>query len=295
MSRKYTFDLCDTKHYVYVIHTSPIAENGLPIIKYGRTSGIANRFKGYPKSSVVLYLCRVKDSCYVENNIFTSFKEYFKQETYYGREYFSGGSIREMINLVDQLITFMNQRLDEDYEPIINSYNNYVTFKISSDDELNDYLDSIGKKLVSDDSAEDLDNESIESEGLDEKTDGSDDPICNIQNKRGVAKYICQDCDKSFTRKTGLNYHIQHKACKDKTHKCKYCDATFTSKSTMYRHMRLVCKMKAIKSISTKEICDRLTKLETNTTTLCNRASNRVSNKDGIRDLEKKVKKKLKN
>lgn len=94
------------------------------------------RFKTYPKQSIVLYLCKVKDSIHVENRIMAMFKEHFSR------------SIREMINLVEQHIAFMDQRVIDDYIPIINSYKNRVTFKISNDIDLNDIPKKKIKKVI---------------------------------------------------------------------------------------------------------------------------------------------------
>jgi hypothetical protein len=223
--KKYVFNLTKTGNYIYVIYTSHMAKLGLPIIKYGKTRNVMNRFKGYPKDSVILYLCKVNNCHHVKDNIFTAFKEHFKQETYYGKEYFSGESIRDMIYLIDQLITFMNQRVNEDFEPIIKSYGKYVTFKICNNDEPNDYLDALDAKFVDNTDKQKMKYVSNDTESNDVKNNFNGDS---------------DDDQNNSTNDIKSDYDIKNE--QKVKYVCKHCHASFMSKFTMYRHIRLDCK-----------------------------------------------------
>jgi len=62
-----------------------------------------------------------------------------------------------------------------------------------------------------------------------------------------MLKYFCDDCDKGFKSKNGLNYHISQKICKrtTKKYKCPNCGATnFRYSSNYYRHINHTCKKK---------------------------------------------------
>ena len=56
--------------------------------------------------------------------------------------------------------------------------------------------------------------------------------------------FTCNLCNHNFSSKQCLTYHKSNNACKKKQNKCRYCNKYFSSNSTMYRHMRLVCKVK---------------------------------------------------
>lgn len=58
-------------------------------------------------------------------------------------------------------------------------------------------------------------------------------------------KYECNNCHKVFTCRSGLKYHQSNNVCVKKDYVCKYCPKTFTTETSMYRHMRTVCKQKA--------------------------------------------------
>lgn len=57
--------------------------------------------------------------------------------------------------------------------------------------------------------------------------------------------FECGICKSEFTTKLGLQYHIQHKACKlVKKINCPKCGKSFTLKSNMSQHMKTRCKNK---------------------------------------------------
>ena len=77
-----------------------------------------------------------------------------------------------------------------------------------------------------------------------------------------MGKFICNECDKSFTRRTNLDYHTNNNICRVKNYECMYCESQYTTKTSMYRHMRQNCKIKKREDIKRDEIYERLLKLE---------------------------------
>ena len=78
-------------------------------------------------------------------------------------------------------------------------------------------------------------------------------------------------CDKKFSRKANLNYHIDKKVCKgvikliEKNKSkflCKYCNKGFTNATNMYRHSNHTCKIKKNDDNDKNKIFKRLLKLE---------------------------------
>ena len=57
--------------------------------------------------------------------------------------------------------------------------------------------------------------------------------------------FNCETCDKEFSSKVGLTYHLTHKSCKitDKC-VCEYCGKEYTTKQSMNRHIKYNCKKK---------------------------------------------------
>jgi hypothetical protein len=77
-----------------------------------------------------------------------------------------------------------------------------------------------------------------------------------------MSKIECNTCNKKFKRKENLDYHIEHKACKTYSHRCKYCDVGFTTATSMYRHIKKSCTVKKKEEEQNSIILDRLNKLE---------------------------------
>lgn len=59
-----------------------------------------------------------------------------------------------------------------------------------------------------------------------------------------MTSYSCPNCDRVFTQKDNLEYHISKNACKQYTHFCKFCEKGFTTETSMYRHIRTACNVK---------------------------------------------------
>ena len=59
-----------------------------------------------------------------------------------------------------------------------------------------------------------------------------------------MKQFKCDSCGKEFDRKKNLLYHINNKVCDDKKYDCRYCENKFSTKTSMYRHMKHVCKTK---------------------------------------------------
>ena len=56
---------------------------------------------------------------------------------------------------------------------------------------------------------------------------------------------ICDNCNKEFTTRASLQYHIKQKVCKKgQNYKCKYCNKLFSHKSSLSRHINNSCDIK---------------------------------------------------
>ena len=88
-----------------------------------------------------------------------------------------------------------------------------------------------------------------------ENDSDSDDDIVDVKKKvvtttvygkkrNNHNKLTCKKCNKTFKSDKGLEYHIEHKACKECPHSCKFCAKGFTSANSMYRHLRENCQIK---------------------------------------------------
>ena len=78
------------------------------------------------------------------------------------------------------------------------------------------------------------------------------------------SKYKCNGCDKQFVNKQCIDYHNTRAVCKNKIsdHLCKFCGHRFTTKTSLYRHIRISCKVKKRNEKEKNEIYERLLKLE---------------------------------
>jgi hypothetical protein len=139
----------DRYNCIYLIYLSTIGQAGKSVYKFGRTHDPLNRFHQYPKNSTLIYLVRVKDCFYVEDQIYKLFLTYFIQKTEYGREYFETLDVKQMIGYMDKLIDHMHQRLDDQMVELIKpSYKKWLKIKVYdqipdhfNNDLINDYSD----------------------------------------------------------------------------------------------------------------------------------------------------------
>ena len=53
-------------------------------------------------------------------------------------------------------------------------------------------------------------------------------------------KFGCNDCEKSFSRRTSLKIHIERVHERLKNHKCDRCDKMFSDKGNMLKHIACV-------------------------------------------------------
>ncbi|VBB17718.1 hypothetical protein YASMINEVIRUS_181 [Yasminevirus sp. GU-2018] len=96
--------------------------------------------------------------------------------------------------------------------------------------------------------------------------------------------YICDKCDREFTQKSNLDYHINNNACKSFSHFCKWCRKGFTTPSSMYRHMRLNCAVKKEEDGKKTEIFEQLVSKEKRNNKLAKLVVNNDNESDGNSD-----------
>jgi hypothetical protein len=71
----------------------------------------------------------------------------------------------------------------------------------------------------------------------------------------------CETCGRNFVAMQNLQKHITKNACKIFTNFCRYCGKGFTTPTSMYRHIRLACKVKKQDEQEKKHIYNKLVKL----------------------------------
>jgi hypothetical protein len=241
-------------HFIYILHISMFRDRNELTYKYGRTSNVYKRFAGYPKNSTLLYLRRVRDCIFVENEIKIHFHKHYNHKEKYGHEYFSG-DVNKMINDINVLIESKNQELELKNDILDNIkyvWRNRLYFDINNE---NQNINMVYNDIIINDK-----------DYIKPKSKN----IQNVGTKTAIKKsvmttsyrYKCDDCDKGFHSKQNLTYHINNNVCLKKEYICKYCPGKFASKNTMYTHMREVCKIKKQNDNEKENILDRLMKIE---------------------------------
>jgi hypothetical protein len=231
MPKKFKFNISERYNYIYLIYLSTIGMKGQRIYKFGKTYNVMSRFHQYPKDSTVIFLCRVKDCHYVEDEIYKSFLKYFDQHREYGREYFAAHHVEEMINCMDRLIDHMHQKVnDNNMKKIVRSYENIIKFRIN--EKATDDLDNELIQYYATNKSLDISKNKYTSE----KTMKIEDDIDTNNDKKKL--FRCEKCNKKFTRKENYVLHTNKKICDGRIYKCKYCYNGYTKPCNLYRHMK---------------------------------------------------------
>jgi len=121
------------KDYIYIILPNSANINrkyNEKIVKIGRTRNVLARFLSYEKHSILIYLCCVNNSVYIEDEIMAMMKNNYKHEKKYGNEYFSG-DIVEITYCINKLIENEKQKMETDVKSICTikrKYKGHLTF-----------------------------------------------------------------------------------------------------------------------------------------------------------------------
>lgn len=93
---------------IYLVHTREFLNSNKPIYKIGRSSNIVNRTRQYPNGSNVLCMLCCENSVECEAKLIELFKVKFTQETFYGKEYFSGNKY----DMIKQIFNYISSRYE---------------------------------------------------------------------------------------------------------------------------------------------------------------------------------------
>jgi len=93
---------------IYLVHTREFVNSNKPIYKIGRSSNIVNRTKQYPNGSNVICMLCCENSVECEAKLIELFKVKFTQETFYGKEYFSGNKY----DMIKQIFNYISSRYE---------------------------------------------------------------------------------------------------------------------------------------------------------------------------------------
>ena len=89
--------------YNYIIHTREAIRVNENVYKIGRCKNIANRFRQYPKGSILMYSSDTSDHVLTEDILIKAFHTHFVQRKDYGNEYFEG-DIDDFIQMFDNVL-----------------------------------------------------------------------------------------------------------------------------------------------------------------------------------------------
>ena len=213
------------------------------IYKIGKTKQINfKRFGQYPKGTIILFQSICLDCNNAEKELIALFKLKYELCKNIGNEYFKG-SYKLMVNDICNYIN--SEKTNINTEEFINSEKtNINTEKTNINTE--EFINSEKTKT----------NINIEKTNINtEKTN------INTEKTKSSGK-ICIKCNKIFDAPCRLKAHLNRKStCElvilsddtDNKFKCKFCNKSFVTNISMYRHIRLYCKIK-LTSINKEKI-----------------------------------------
>jgi len=115
---KCLMDDISTLNYIYLLQEREFIKTSEPVFKVGRTQQINHeRFRQYPKGSVLLFQMKCKNCHDSEKQILTAFKLKFIQRKDVGNEYFEGDEsimmdiIYQTIKSVDESVIVVQPRV----------------------------------------------------------------------------------------------------------------------------------------------------------------------------------------
>lgn len=151
----------------------------------------------------------------------------------------------------------------------------------------------------------DNDDMDIDDESIDDISDLNDDQsicidssdkniACPKKDTKNIVKFECDKCNKVFSQKNNLKYHIEHNACKEYKYFCKHCNKGFTADGNMYRHMKHSCKVKKQKDEEREKIYNKILQLEEENKEIKQEMKNKYKEyKDEIDTIEKNIKRSI--
>ena len=222
---------------LYLIHTREFIRSKEPIYKIGRGDNVKKRVFQYPNGSDILFVNICKQSKLCEAKIIEIFKEKFKQETFYGREYFSGDMF-EMIKIMTRYIEKHNDKYIEEDK----------ANEKKKEEEKKEEEKANEKKKEAEKAKQKKEEDKARAEIKDKvKTKPKiKSTIGNIKDR------TCPKCNRVFKFPTMLKQHFKksfHCLMNDddiilyfnpNIIKCNKCSETFKQKSSLYRHQRTI-------------------------------------------------------
>lgn len=123
--------------YIYVIKEREFLKTKENIYKIGKTKqNNFNRFKQYPKNSILLYYRKTKCCDIVEKRIINKLSENFEQQKNIGREYFKGNIMNILIEIVQIILPFSNTYYLNESNNLLDIYYKKINSKFKTDYEI---------------------------------------------------------------------------------------------------------------------------------------------------------------
>ncbi len=122
-------------HYIYLLQEREFIKTNENIYKIGKTTQQNNeRFKQYPKGSVLL-LQTICSNCHsIEKELIKQFKNKFKQRNDIGIEYFEG-NLQDMIHIIVDIIKNDNLPVKSEQENNHDRIHDFMLYNITLDSE----------------------------------------------------------------------------------------------------------------------------------------------------------------
>lgn len=227
-----------TTQYIYLLQEREFVNASENVFKIGKSKQInVKRIKQYPKGSILLVQVACSNCDAMEKDLIRIFKKKYTHRSDIGAEYFEGDQADMSRVIYQKVFEYMPEFIADEQ--------NYEIDDNSSEDEENSKINTKHHTI----------NDSTLSEVEKLK-----------ESIRKKTRFVCDLCDKCFKSQKGLEYHTEHKACKETPYDCRHCDKGFATESNMYRHMRSSCEVKKLKDTEAankqKETEDKLTQIE---------------------------------
>ena len=232
-------------NYIYLLQIREFVKSNEPIYKIGMTTQKNfNRFRQYPKDSVLLHQTVCNNCKNIEKRLIQKFKNIFKYRKDIGTEYFEG-NYKSMIKMI--YVEIEKETDDTQYENNLLKYAKNITKDDIKDDKI--YTKDDIKDMINGDTTNYTENDTEVLKNTEDiihikkinkkskhivrcKSKFNKNSIYNIN----LMTYQCDSCNKQFTTNQSLKYHINKGACKIKC-KCDICGSILKTHGRLKTHI----------------------------------------------------------
>ena len=220
-------------NYIYLLQEREFIKTSESVFKVGMTQQINHeRFRQYPKGSVLLFQIKCKNCRISEKQILTAFKLNFIQRKDIGTEYFEGNEDL-MMRIIYQTINSVEETVEETVEKTVEE-----TVEETVEKPVEETVEKTVEKPV---------EETVE------ETVAVIQPNINLSKKSDICTFSCKKCDFNCNKQSNWNKHlltVKHKLndigiIKNvehhwSTYKCG-CGKKYSFRQGLWKH-KVLCK-----------------------------------------------------